>query len=239
MIEAIGIIVTALIAFGALTVSFLAHRHQVRLAAVLEAKERRLEILERQMAARQADLDRAEILAQASVIDIRVVMRSSALAEGLQTAELLVTNLSNQPVLDLGAQIADARVVSISGSIPSSSSRSFPLPQQQAQTATRSPMQLNVEFTDAGGIRWRRDGGGGLREGARLETGEWTWSPREGPMVTIVGQTAGSQGADGPSALSNHASYSGSFARRRRWGLPLMAAGVLLAVITWVVWTFW
>ncbi|MEE1735413.1 hypothetical protein PUR49_02535, partial [Streptomyces sp. BE147] len=61
------------------------------------------------------------------MIDIRVVMRPSVLAEGLAAPELLVTNRSNQPVLDLGAQIADDPVVDISGSIPSSSSRSFPL----------------------------------------------------------------------------------------------------------------
>ncbi|MER5987628.1 hypothetical protein [Streptomyces sp. NPDC001787] len=237
MIEAIGIIVTALIAFGALTVSFLAHRHQVRLAALLEAKERRLEILERQMTARQADLDRAGVLAQASMIDIRVVMRPSALAEGLASPELLVTNRSNQPVLDLGAQIADDPVVDISGSIPSSSSRSFPLPQQQAQTATGSPMRLRVEFTDAGGIRWCRDGGGGLREGTRLETGEWTWAPREGPPVTMSADSVEPLAIPYPPTAS--ATSGRPFPGRRRRGLSLMAAGVLLAIIIWVVWTFW
>lgn len=185
MITNIGVVVSALVSVGALAVSFIAHRHQVDRARVLDAKERRLEAAERLLAQRQAFADRQAVLAQASMIDVRIVWTPSSLVDGLTTPELKITNRSSQPVSALSAWVANVSINDVSGKLAAASSRTFPLrPALAAQTmAAIATDDLNVAFTDAAGIHWLRDGSGGLHEGSRLDSGGWSWGPREGPPV--------------------------------------------------------
>ncbi|MFJ7200977.1 MULTISPECIES: hypothetical protein [unclassified Streptomyces] len=234
MIDSISTVISTLVALGALAVSFIVHRHQVRRAHVLDARERRLEAAEQRMADRQAAADRGAVLAQASMIDIRIVWAASRLVDGLTTPELKLTNVSNQPVLDLRARIADAPVDSVTGGITSAGSRSFPLTRAMAMDATVEPRELNVDFTDAAGIRWRRDGSGGIREGTQLDTGEWTWAARESPAVVQaydLVQTSDHPPMAAPSAPTGARSRAGGFAPV----VLALATAAILAVAIWAV----
>jgi hypothetical protein len=191
VITNIGVVVSALVSVGALAVSFIAHRHQVDRARVLDNKERRLEATERLLAQRQALADRQAQLAQASMIDARVVWTPSSLVDGLTAPELKITNQSSQPVSALSAWISNASIDDVSGGLAAASSRTFPLlpvlralgmPDIDPRHFIRFCI-VAVAFTDAAGIHWRRDDSGGLQQGFRLASGEWSWGRREGPPV--------------------------------------------------------
>lgn len=228
MIDTISTAVSALVAVGALAVSFLAHRHQVGRARVLDARERRLEAAEELLARRQEDADRQAVLAQASMIDVHVMWTPSTLVDGVDTPELRITNLSSQPVSALSAAIADQPVADVSGVLAAASVRTFRLPVAPAAALDTSPGDLSVAFTDAAGNRWRRDGGGGLRQGSRTDTGAWTWGAREAPTVVRAASSGSPPGS--PFGLP-------PFPRRARALAYLLPAAVLvlLAVAVWVV----
>ncbi|WP_327436380.1 hypothetical protein OG279_36895 (plasmid) [Streptomyces sp. NBC_01201] len=186
MIANIGVVVSALVSFGALVVSFAVYRHQVERARSLDARERRVEAAERLAARRQASIERQEALSQASMIDYRIVHADSALVDGLVRTSLTLTNRSNQPVSGLAAWVADERINDVSGTLEPGEQRAFYLSEECAAALRPDRSKLDFAFTDAADIRWRRDGTGGLREGAQTSTGDWIWKPREGPVVAAT-----------------------------------------------------
>jgi len=232
VITNIGVIVSALVSVGALTVSFIAHRHQVDRARVLDLKERRLEASERLLTQRQALADRQTVLAQASMIDVRVVGNPSILVDGLTTSVLKITNRSSQPVSALSAWMTaamtnDVPINDVPEGLAAASSRSFPLPLpsylQSLPTAEITRLFVfRVAFTDAAGIHWLRDDSGGLHEGSRLDSGGWWWGPREGPPVVEAMPPSATRPA--PRAMTGCASRL----------LPA-AALVLLITVVWIV----
>jgi hypothetical protein len=177
MVDTLIAVAGALVALGALTVSYLAHRHQVRRAAALDARERWVDAREREAAER-------EVLVQASLIGVRVITQPSPLHDGWVRRGLYVVNMSNQPVGNLSAEYRGEAVERVSGTLGAGEERSFPLPPSAdgARPATALG-RLTIDFTDAAAIRWRRDDGGGLRRGARSPAGEWEWGERQDPVV--------------------------------------------------------
>jgi hypothetical protein len=234
VITNIGVVVSALVSVGALAVSFIAHRHQVDRARVLDTKEHRLELAERLLAERQARDDRRAELAQASMIDARVVWTPSSLVDGLLAAELKITNRSNQPVSALSAWVGASSIDDVSGGLAAASSRTFQIPLVlEALAPTDAERDFvngaySVAFTDAAGIHWHRDNSGGLRQGSRLDSGEWSWGRREGPpVVQAIDIGPGNTTAAGPG--------HGPAPARTLSACLLPVALMLLIIVIWVV----
>ncbi|ORT53692.1 hypothetical protein [Streptomyces sp. CB03238] len=224
-----GIVISAfssLVALGALIVSFLAHRHQVARGVALDVRERALE-------AREKEAERRERRMQASMIEIRHSSNGSPLHEGWVTHRLEILNPSNQPITDLSATYNGEAVADVSGSLNSGSTRVFPLPPPESGIPAYMVLQyVTVFFTDAAGMRWRRDGAGGLWRGVLMPDSEWRWTDREEPVITP------SMANDLPVAHrggSTHQTAAAETPRQRRalllWVAALVAVLALLAVL--------
>lgn len=226
----IGTLISAfssLVALGALVVSALAHRHQVARSVALDVRERAVE-------AREKEAERRERRMQASMIEIRATSTGSPLHDGWVTQRLEILNPSNQPITDLSATFNGEAVADVSGSLNSGSARAFSLPPSGSGVPAHTVLQyVTVFFTDAAGMRWRRDGTRGLWRGVLMPDGEWRWTDREDPVITPsmandfrVGPGGGIHNMASPSDASN--------SRRQRalllWGVAAALAAVLTLV---------
>lgn len=173
---------SALVAAGAVAVSFAAHRHQVQRAAVLDAKEARVESRERQVEEREAEAERRETRSQASMIAVRALMVPSSLHGNWHRVELDITNHSNQAVFGLNVSYQDQEVEEGARGISPGCTRTVPLEFFEPSGRPAVLDKIRIEFTDAAGVRWRRDADGGLR---RQQQGNdaWEWGARETPII--------------------------------------------------------
>ncbi|MGW6950996.1 hypothetical protein [Streptomyces xanthophaeus] len=117
MIATVVAIVGAVVTIGSLVISYLAHRHQVRRARVLDQREARLQAQEERLESRARAVDRRNDLTQASMIETNITVVPSGIHEGSATPHLKIANPSNQPILDLrvtyaGHHLTDAPEVS-------------------------------------------------------------------------------------------------------------------------------
>ncbi|MFJ9591018.1 hypothetical protein [Streptomyces acidicola] len=87
---------SALVAAGALTVSYEVYRHQVRQAAVLATRESRIEARERQLWEREQEADRRESRGRASMIAVRALAAPSSLHTQGRRVLLDIANHSNR-----------------------------------------------------------------------------------------------------------------------------------------------
>ncbi|MEU7484840.1 hypothetical protein [Streptomyces sp. NPDC042319] len=184
MLADLGAIVGAVIALGALLVSYRAHRHQVRRAEQLDGREREVEARERRAEERAKAAERQETLAQAAMVHLSVAPVASSLHPDWITPQVTVANLSSQPIRELLVCIAEIPVSDECGDVSSGQTRRISLP-STASRSTLGMLQLavRIEFTDAAGLRWRKHSDGGLQEGQPAADGDWTWGARESPPV--------------------------------------------------------
>ncbi|OEJ28516.1 hypothetical protein AR457_32675 [Streptomyces agglomeratus] len=174
---------SAVVAAGAVAVSFAAHRHQVQRAAVLDAKEARVESRERQVEEREAEAERRETRSQASMIAVRALMVPSSLHGNWHRVELDITNHSNQAVFHLNVSYQDQEVEEGARGISPGCTRTVPLEFFEPSGRPTVLDKVRIEFTDAAGIRWHRDADGGLRRQQRGDDGGWEWGERETPII--------------------------------------------------------
>ncbi|MFF7021953.1 hypothetical protein ACFY97_13160 [Streptomyces klenkii] len=183
MVETLIAALSALFALGAGLVSYWSYRHQVRRATVTDARQQRIDQRERTVSQREAAAERREVLAQASMLDVTIRRVPSSLREGWSTSYILVHNSSNQPVSHLNVRFRDEVVTGESGVLFPGSTHSFRLTaSEDCSSVLEDGRDVSVDFTDAAGIRWRREGDGGLREG-RSTGSAWEWGAREEPVI--------------------------------------------------------
>lgn len=157
------------VALGALAVSYLSHRGQVRAQAALRRREARV-------AAREREVERREGRVQASMIEVRTVAARSPLHEGWTTYRLVLVNPGDQPVTRLTASYRGQAVPGVAGPLGPGDQRSFHLARvADGEGRVPEPHDLTVGFTDAAGTRWRREGSGALRRGDPRPDGTWEW----------------------------------------------------------------
>ncbi|CAM5616385.1 hypothetical protein [Streptomyces avidinii] len=238
MIATVVAIVGAVVTVASLLISYLAHRHQVQRAAVLDQREARLQAQEERLETRARAVDRRNDLAQASMIETNITVVPSGIHEGSATPHLKIANPSNQPVLDLRITYAGQHITGAPRGLGPGDQRSIPLPvtTTRGEDPTGFLLQLVIDFTDASGTRWRKEGGIGLQQAASSPNGEQRWLPREPPVVGPVTMPSARR-ADGPPpwAPASPAPAPGPPARRRRRA-TLLAALLLLAVLAIAIW---
>ncbi|MGW7030440.1 hypothetical protein ACWGFX_25175 [Streptomyces xanthophaeus] len=185
MIATVVAIVGAVVTIGSLVISYLAHRHQVQRARVLDQREARLQAQEERLESRARAVDRRNDLTQASMIETNITVVPSGIHEGSATPHLKIANPSNQPILDLRITYAGHHLTDAPRGLGPGDRRSIPLPvtTTPSEDPTGFLLQLVIDFTDASGTRWRREGGIGLQQAASSVSGEQLWLPREPPVV--------------------------------------------------------
>jgi hypothetical protein len=177
---------SALVAAGALAVSYAAHRHQVRRAAVLDEREARIEGWEGRLEQREREADRREARTQASLIAVRALAAPSSLHTHWRRVLLNIANHSNQPIFELSVYYNGELVEETQSGIGPGCTRNITLALSEPSAQPTVLKKVDVEFTDAARTRWRRDGEGGLRQGSPQENGGWEWGEREIPVVQHV-----------------------------------------------------
>ncbi|RSS58351.1 hypothetical protein, partial [Streptomyces sp. WAC06614] len=188
MIETVIAVVGAVVTVGSLVISYLAHRHQVQRARVLDQREARLQAREERMEARARAADRRQDMTQASMIETSVTIVPSGIHEGLATPHLKITNPTNQAIADLSITYDDRRITDAPRGLGPGARRLVPLPvtTTPGDDPARFLVRLVVDFTDAAGTRWRKERGMGLRQGATGRDGEQLWLRSEAPIVGPV-----------------------------------------------------
>lgn len=177
MIEVVIAVLGAVVGASALVVSIAGHRHNVRQAARLAERERRVEDRER-------EADQREKLIQSSMLHVTMGSRPSVLADGYARWHLEAVNTSNQPLVQLAVHYdgvrLDGREI-----LPAGGRLTVDLPMTSATGSPPSPLLCSVEFTDSSGSRWRRLATGQLQPWAESGTADGTdWQP---PVAPIVG----------------------------------------------------
>ncbi|MEU7731198.1 hypothetical protein AB0B78_39265 [Streptomyces sp. NPDC040724] len=229
MIATVVAVVGAVVTIGSLVISYLAHRHQVQRAVVLDQREARLQAQEERLEARARVADRRNDLTQASMIETNITVVPSGIHEGSATPHLEITNPSNQAILDLRITYAGHHITDAPKGLGPGDRRSIPLPVTTTprDDPTSFLLQLVIDFTDASGNRWRKEGGVGLQQGADGRNGEQLWLPREPPIVGLITSPPSYTAPPAPAPA----------APRRRSKAPLLATVVLLlAVLAITVW---
>ncbi|MGW7033436.1 hypothetical protein ACWGFX_40485 [Streptomyces xanthophaeus] len=188
MIATVVAIVGAVVTICSLVISYLAHRHQVQRAAVLDQREARLQAQEERLESRARAVDRRNDLTQASMIETNITVVRSGIHEGSATPHLKIANPSNQPILDLRITYGGHHITDAPRGLGPGGQHSIPLP--VTTTPSEDPTgflpQLVIDFTDASGTRWRKEGGVGLQQATSSLNGEQLWLPRESPVVGPV-----------------------------------------------------
>lgn len=234
VIQTLTAVLGALIGLAGLLVSYLAHRHKVRHDAALAAEEMRL--LERE---REAEQQEARV--QASMLRVHVALSRSALHDGLVTPKVVVANQSNQPIQDVCVSLRDEAVGETS--LFPTGEMVFPLPLSEAATPTgRLMREVTIDFTDAAGIRWRRQSGGSLRRGRINEAlGAWEWGEPEAPVVgwatgLPIGAVAGAARAEAEAETEAEAE-----AGMGPWGrhMPPVLVTLVLSVMVLIATALW
>ncbi|MDT0571242.1 hypothetical protein RM704_27910 [Streptomyces sp. DSM 3412] len=176
MIEVVIAVLGAVVGASALVVSIAGHRHNVRQAARLAERERRVEDRER-------EADQREQLIQSSMLHVAMVSRPSALADGYTRWHLDAVNTSNQPLVQVAVRYdgvrLDGREV-----LPAGGALTVDLPTTSVAGSPPSPLLCSVEFTDTSGRRWRRLATGQLQPWAPGTDGEEHWHAPVAPIVS-------------------------------------------------------
>ncbi|MFJ3722724.1 hypothetical protein ACIPYQ_09130 [Streptomyces sp. NPDC090045] len=122
--------------------------------------------------------------AHASMIDVQAMVQRSLLHDGYEVPRVGVTNQSNQPIQELLVRYRDDIVAD---TLALTGKQIWHLPPSES---TRSPDRIlshvTIEFTDAEGTRWRREGNGRLRRGRQTKAGTWKWGTPEPPLITAA-----------------------------------------------------
>lgn len=204
MVEIAVTVVSTAVAVGALVVSYLTHRHQVRRARAIDVQERQVAEQARLMEGRERAAERRGALVQASMLDVRVTAVPSQLDPRWAVRTLQLGNGSSQPLSDLAATFEGAPLPEVSGVLAAGSRRTFALPQTGWDGSAPAELPV-VEFSDAAGLRWRREPHGALRQGLRTVT-EWRWGLVEAPEITqavVFGQQPGGPLQPAPEELDD------------------------------------
>lgn len=176
MIEVVIAVLGAVVGASALVVSIAGHRHNVRQAARLAERERRVEDRER-------EADQREKLIQSSMLHVTMGSSPSVLADGYARWHLEAVNTSNQPLVQVAVRYdgvrLDGREI-----LPAGGRLTVGLPMTSATGSPPSPLLCSVEFTDSSGSRWRRLATGQLQPRASGTGDEPDWQP---PVPPIVG----------------------------------------------------
>ncbi|MFK0259267.1 hypothetical protein [Streptomyces sp. NPDC090445] len=233
MIETIGAVTGVVVSIGSLALAVFGFRHQIVRARLLDAREQRLEAAERQLEQRRVAAERQAVLTQASMVDVRLVWTPSRLNEGVKLPELKITNDSTQPILDLAARLGDEPIAGIAGGVAAGDSRSFPVTSAAAVGFAAGSADMSVIFTDAAGMRWRRDPGGGLREGRRLADGSWAWASRESPSVERAMERPSPSMP--PPLPASWVATAAEPSRKQGWFLVSALGLIIGAVVVWLV----
>lgn len=234
--------VGVLVAAGSLTTSWLAHRLQVERAGALDSQEARIAAREQRVESRERDADRREMLTQASMIAVGVDVRASQLHEDWRTTRLVIINASNQPVRGVETRVFDIPL-GVEDVIYAGRTWATLLSQGSGLSAQDADM-VTVDFTDAAGRRWRREGAGGLRQGTWSAAREqWEWGAREEPVVAsadplLVGGIAptGVGGPYGrPPAVPQQAPPRRRSFARSGFVLAVVAVAALAGLLGWLL----
>ncbi|MCC9704583.1 hypothetical protein E4N62_04515 [Streptomyces sp. MNU76] len=176
MIEVVIAVLGAVVGASALVVSIAGHRHNVRQAARLAERERRIEDRER-------EADQREKLIQSSLLHVAMGSSRSVLADGYARWHLEAVNTSNQPFVQVAVHYdgvrLDGREI-----LPAGGRLTVGLPMTSATGSPPSPLLGSVEFTDSSGNRWRRLATGRLQPRASGTGEDADWQP---PVAPIVG----------------------------------------------------
>jgi hypothetical protein len=169
MVQNLIAALSTLIALAGLAVSYLGHRDKVRREDELARLRQELE----------KEAEQQGVQAQASKLDVHVDVGRSQLHNGWAVPKLVVENQSNQPVHDLVVSFHDKVVAEMP--LLDTGDTAFPLPLSEGSTPAGLLLRhVTVDFTDAAGIRWRREGRGSLRSGSGNEAlGTWQWGRPE------------------------------------------------------------
>ncbi|MFI8391831.1 hypothetical protein [Streptomyces sp. NPDC085540] len=239
MIATVVAIVGAVVTVGSLLISYLAHRHQVQRAAVLDQREARLQAQEERLETRARAVDRRNDLAQASMIETNITVVPSGIHEGSATPHLKIANPSNQPIVDLRITYAGQHLTDAPRGVGPGDQRSIPLPvtTTRGEDPTGFLLQLVIDFTDASGTRWRKEGGIGLQQAASSPNGEQRWLPREPPVVgPVTMPSARAEWPPPPYAPAGSAPAPSYPPARYRRKASLPAVLLLLAVLAIIIW---
>lgn len=175
MIEVVIAVLGAVVGASALVVSIAGHRHNVRQAARLAERERRVEDRER-------EADQREKLIQPSMLHVAMVSSPSVLADGYERWHLEAVNTSNQPLVHLAVHYDGVRLAGREF-LPAGGRLTVDLPMTSATGSPPSPLRCSVEFTDSSGSRWRRLATGQLQPWASGTGDETDWQPPVPPVV--------------------------------------------------------
>jgi hypothetical protein len=173
MVQNLIAVLSTFIALAGLAVSYMGHRDKVRREDELARLRQELE----------KEAEQRGVQAQASRLEVHVDVGRSQLHNGWAVPKLVVENLSNQPVHDLVVSFHDQVVAEMP--LLDTGDTSFPLPLSEGATPAGLLLrQVTVDFTDAAGIRWRRDGRGSLRTGSGNEAlGTWERGRQDHPRI--------------------------------------------------------
>lgn len=135
---------------------------------------------------RKKEQDEALSILQASAIEVRVDTNAGSVNNGQRVPLLDIRNPTNQPITDLILYDAEDRELESLAGLGPGSGRKVPLqPISEDFPAIILSALSTLHFTDAAGLRWMKDGGGGLRRGRSQSTdGQWRWGPRQAPAVS-------------------------------------------------------
>ncbi|MFE5621123.1 hypothetical protein ACFQ8S_03575 [Streptomyces virginiae] len=120
----------------------------------------------------------------ASMLNVCVYTERSQLHDRWEIAQVVVSNRSNQLYHEVRVRYRD-QTVAETATLSASQTWQLP-PSENSQSADLLLSHITVEFNDAEGTRWRREGSGRLRRGRQTKTGDWEWDAPEPPLITAA-----------------------------------------------------
>ncbi|MER7477453.1 hypothetical protein ABTX60_07320 [Streptomyces sp. NPDC126510] len=199
MVQNLVAVFSLLIGTAGLLLSYAGHRQKVRQDAQeralradeqqrMEHERQRHEQEWREMEARAQEEreahDRERDRYQASMIGGHIGLSPSSLDDSWVVPQVVIYNGSNQPVRDVRASLRGE----VKSELPlvETGHHHVPLPPIPVGERYDQLGEVTVEFTDAAGVRWRREGYGALRRAQQGAGGQEIWGHRESPVVERV-----------------------------------------------------
>ncbi|MFJ1973957.1 hypothetical protein ACIO93_35535 [Streptomyces sp. NPDC087903] len=200
MVQNLVAVFSLLIGLVGLMLSYAGHRQKVRqdvqeyalraeeLRKVERDREQERQLYEREARARrerEVSVQRAQERHQASMIGGHIVLFPSPLNDSWVVPRVMIQNGSNQPVRDVRVSLRGEVINELP--IVGTGHDFFPLAPAQITDERYDQLgHITLEFTDAAGIRWRREAYGNLQRARQGTTGQEDWEAPELPLIATA-----------------------------------------------------